>query len=83
MWEAKAVDGRGAELLGWAREHLAPALAAAERLELFSAPGGRVLAISWWPAPVEPVTPPEPPSELLARPVHRWSFHREYVAEAR
>ncbi|MCX4748523.1 hypothetical protein OG455_23905 [Kitasatospora sp. NBC_01287] len=84
MWEAKAVAGRGAELLGWVREHAVPALAnAAERVELLSAPGDRVLLITWWPAGAVPVAPPEPPSELLARPVHRWAFHREYVVEAR
>lgn len=83
MWEAKAAPGRGAELLGWAREYAVPALAAAERVELLSAPGERVLLISWWAPGTEPVAPPEPASDLLARPVHRWSFQREYVTEAR
>ncbi|TWF99515.1 hypothetical protein FHX73_113362 [Kitasatospora viridis] len=79
MWEARAVDGRGAELLGWARERLLPALAGASRLELLSAPGDRVLVIAWWPEGVQPGAPVEPPAELLARPVHRWSFRSEYV----
>ncbi|MFE9422145.1 hypothetical protein ACFYNO_04180 [Kitasatospora sp. NPDC006697] len=79
MWEARAADGRGAELLGWARERLLPALAGAARLELFSAPGERVLVIAWWPEGVQPAEAVEPPAGLLARPVHRWSFRSEYV----
>ncbi|WP_035853981.1 hypothetical protein [Kitasatospora azatica] len=82
MWEAKAADGRGAELLDWAREHALPALDGAERLELFSAPGERVLLISWWPDGTTPAAPPEPPAALLARPVHRWAFRSEYVVSA-
>ncbi|MGF1426397.1 hypothetical protein [Kitasatospora sp. LaBMicrA B282] len=81
MWEAKAAAGRGAELLAWAREHALPAGAA--RVELFSAPGDRVLVISWWPAGVDPAAPAEPPSDLLARPVHRWGFRSEYLVEER
>ncbi|MDH6140821.1 MULTISPECIES: hypothetical protein [Kitasatospora] len=93
MWEARAADGRGAELLAWARERLVPALAGAgaARTELFSAPGmgvppdearGRVLVISWWPERAEPAEAPQPPDGLLARPVHRWAFHSEYVVSA-
>jgi hypothetical protein len=93
MWEARAADGRGAELLAWARERVVPALsgAGAARTELFSAPGmaappdevwGRVLVISWWPEPAEPVEAPQPPDDLVARPVHRWSFRSEYVVSA-
>jgi hypothetical protein len=77
MWEAKAAPGRGAELLAWARGHGLPALAGAARAELFSAPGDRVLLIGWWPG--EPVQVPDPPDDLLARPVHRWAFHSESV----
>ncbi|GAB2693044.1 hypothetical protein GCM10010442_08210 [Kitasatospora kifunensis] len=83
MWEAKAAEGRGAELLAWAREQALPVLAAAaDRVELFSAPGERVLLISWWPEEVAPLAPPQPPAELLSRPVHRWAFHSELVVEA-
>ncbi|TQF05046.1 hypothetical protein E6W39_25930 [Kitasatospora acidiphila] len=84
MWEARAADGRGAELLAWARERVVPALAGAgaARTELFSAPGERVLVISWWPERAEPAEAPQPPDGLLARPVHRWAFHSEYVVSA-
>ncbi|WP_280672137.1 hypothetical protein [Kitasatospora sp. MAP12-44] len=82
MWEARAAEGRAGELLAWARASALPALAGADRVELFSAPGDRVLLISWWDG-LDPVAAPEPPAGLLARPVHRWSFTSEYVTPAR
>ncbi|MFD5466456.1 hypothetical protein ACFWIQ_27020 [Kitasatospora sp. NPDC127059] len=86
MWEARATDGRGSELAAWVREFALPGLrgtAGLERLELLSAPGERVLLITWWSG-----EPPQsdmfgavadPPAELLGRPVHRWSFISEHV----
>ncbi|GAA3734918.1 hypothetical protein [Streptomyces tremellae] len=74
MWEAKAVEGRGAELLAWARAQR-PAEEPLRR-ETFRAPGGRVLVLTWWPGAYDTPVPelPEPPDALLARPVHRWRF---------
>ena len=76
MWEAKAADGRGTDLLDWARgqELGTPPL----RRETFSAPGGRVLVITWWSADFSASLPelPEPPPELIARSVHRWRFEQ-------
>ncbi|WP_049567310.1 hypothetical protein [Streptomyces sp. SBT349] len=74
MWEARAAEGRGAELLAWARaRELDPPPA---RRETFTAPGDRVLVITWWDAPYAADVPelPTPPEELLHRPVHRWRF---------
>ncbi|GAA3619882.1 hypothetical protein ACG5V6_18990 [Streptomyces chitinivorans] len=74
MWEARAADGRGAELLEWARaQALDPA---PQRRETFTAPADRVLVITWWDAPYGAELPelPSPPQELLHRPVHRWRF---------
>ncbi|MFB9513013.1 hypothetical protein [Streptomyces purpureus] len=74
MWEARAVQGRGAELLEWAR---AQELAAEPlRRELFSAPQDRVLVLTWWDAPFDAELPelPEPAADLITRPVHRWRF---------
>jgi hypothetical protein len=93
MWEARAVPGRGAELLEWAR---AQRLAARPlRRETFTAPQDRVLVLTWWETTEEPPgqSPqppgrssepagrsraypelPEPPAELVTRPVHRWRF---------
>ncbi|MBU7596857.1 hypothetical protein JGS22_004190 [Streptomyces sp. P38-E01] len=101
MWEARAAEGRAAELLAWVRAQ--PLDAVPRRRETFSAPGDRVLVVTWWDAdadsreaarpaedaasadapstgvPSEPAAPvvaelPEPPAELLQRPVHRWHF---------
>ncbi|MFB8775891.1 hypothetical protein [Streptomyces broussonetiae] len=79
MWEARAVPGRGAELLDWAR---AQELAWAPlRRETFRAPQDRVLVITWWDASLDAELPelPEPEGELVSRAVHRWRF--ESVAE--
>ncbi|ALO95579.1 hypothetical protein SHL15_4488 [Streptomyces hygroscopicus subsp. limoneus] len=79
MWEARAAEGRGADLLAWVREQ---ALAAEPlRRETFRAPRDRVLVVTWWDAPYDAPLPelPEPDPELVTRAVHRWRF--EAVAE--
>ncbi|MEV6760805.1 hypothetical protein AB0N16_09150 [Streptomyces sp. NPDC051105] len=75
MWEARAVPGRGAELLTWARGQglAAPPL----RRETFRAPQDRVLVITWWDGSYDDSGHPEladPPGDLVTRPVHRWRF---------
>lgn len=75
MWEARAAQGRGAELLEWAR---AQVLAREpQRREILRAPQDRVLVLTWWEAAAfdaELPELPEPDAELIARPVHRWRF---------
>ncbi|MEU2561719.1 hypothetical protein ABZ626_20625 [Streptomyces longispororuber] len=74
MWEARAAEGRGEELLAWAR---AQELAAAPvRRETFRAPADRVLVVTWWDAAPDAELPelPAPPEELVARAPHRWRF---------
>ncbi|MFI1013657.1 hypothetical protein [Streptomyces sp. NPDC020965] len=75
MWEARAVQGRGAELLEWARAH---ELAREPlRRESFRAAGDRVLVITWWEvadAGAELPELPEPTADLITRAVHRWRF---------
>ncbi|MFD7508305.1 hypothetical protein ACFV5N_02980 [Streptomyces sp. NPDC059853] len=81
MWEARAAEGRGADLLDWVRgQALDPAPA---RRETFTAAADRVLVITWWDT--DDTTDgtdgriaelPEPPAALLHRPVHRWRFQR-------
>jgi len=75
MWEARAVQDRGPELLEWARAQEL----AREPLhrETFRAAGDRVLVITWWNADeVAGDLPelPEPAADLITRPVHRWRF---------
>ncbi|MEV6959119.1 hypothetical protein AB0M97_07925 [Streptomyces sp. NPDC051207] len=74
MWEARAADGRGADLLAWARAQELPARPL--RRETFRAPQDRVLVVTWWEARYDAVLPelPEPPGELVTRTVHRWRF---------
>lgn len=74
MWEARAVDGRGEELLAWARAQRLPR--APLRRETFRAPQDRVLVITWWDAGLDAELPelPEPGPELAGRAVHRWRF---------
>ncbi|MFF4358756.1 hypothetical protein [Streptomyces sp. NPDC001604] len=79
MWEARAAEGRGAELLAWARAQELPARPL--RRETFRGPEDRVLVITWWDALYDADLPelPEPGRELTSRAVHRWRF--ESVAE--
>lgn len=74
MWEARAVSGRGEELLAWAREQRLPAEPL--RREFLRAPQDRVLVITWWDAAYDAELPelPEPDEELVMRAVHRWRF---------
>ncbi|MEU6364744.1 hypothetical protein ABZ876_03100 [Streptomyces sp. NPDC046931] len=74
MWEARAVAGRGEDLLAWARaQELTPP---PPRRETFRAPEDRVLVITWWDADLAAELPelPEPGRELVTRAVHRWRF---------
>ena len=76
MWEAKAEHGRGHDLLTWTRgQVLSPA---PPRRESYTAPGDRVLVITWWNAGYDADLPelPDPPAGMTARPVHRWRFEQ-------
>jgi hypothetical protein len=75
MWEARAAQGRGAELLEWARAQVL--VREPVRREIFRAPQDRVLVLTWWEAEsfdAELPELPEPDAELITRPVHRWRF---------
>ncbi|MFJ9035411.1 hypothetical protein ACIRF8_02290 [Streptomyces sp. NPDC102406] len=74
MWEARAVEGRGDELLSWVREQALDREPV--RRETLRAPQDRVLVITWWDAEYDADLPelPEPGPELVTRTVHRWRF---------
>ncbi|MET9109435.1 hypothetical protein [Streptomyces zhihengii] len=75
MWEARAAEGRGPELLEWARS--SELAREPLRRETLRAAGDRVLVITWWEAPdtaAELPELPEPAADMITRPVHRWRF---------
>jgi len=74
MWEARAVEGRGEDLLAWVRRQ--DLTVRPLRREVLRAPGDRVLVITWWDAAYDAELPelPEPDGELITRAVHRWRF---------
>jgi hypothetical protein len=74
MWEARAADGRGEELLAWVRDQ--ELAERPVRREILRAPQDRVLVITWWDAAYDAELPelPEPDGELVTRAVHRWRF---------
>ncbi|MFJ7076086.1 hypothetical protein [Streptomyces sp. NPDC098781] len=74
MWEARAVPGRGEELLAWAGAQELPV--APLRRETFRAPEDRVLVMTWWEAGFDAELPEiaEPDGGLVSRAVHRWRF---------
>ncbi|MFD9424246.1 MULTISPECIES: hypothetical protein [unclassified Streptomyces] len=76
MWEARAAEGRGAELLEWARARTGELAREPLRSELLRAPQGRVLVITWWAGEYGDELPelPEPDAALITRAVHRWRF---------
>ncbi|WP_370414432.1 hypothetical protein [Streptomyces fradiae] len=76
MWEARAAEGRGDELLAWARAQELPGEPLCR--ETFRAPQDRVLVLTWWETAdgldAELPELPEPDGELITRSVHRWRF---------
>jgi hypothetical protein len=79
MWEAKAAEGRGAELLRWVLDEGVRAVADPQvRTEVFIA-GDRVVVIAAGEG--APRRLPEPPEELIDRAPHAWPFTRVQVPE--
>ncbi|WP_030750186.1 hypothetical protein [Streptomyces griseus] len=77
MWEARAVQDRGPELLEWARVRARELAREPMRREVFRAPQDRVLVLTWWEVEefgAELPELPEPDAGLITRPVHRWRF---------
>lgn len=70
MWEARAVPGRGPDLLAWAEERARVLPRRPVRREVFRAPQDRVLVITWWNAPSTPTSPSSPSRRA------RWSRGR-------
>jgi hypothetical protein len=74
MWEAKAAEGRGAELLRWVLDEGVRAVEDPRvRTEVFIA-GERVVVIAVGDG--APRRLPDPPADLVERPPHAWPFTR-------
>ncbi|OKJ34115.1 MULTISPECIES: hypothetical protein [unclassified Streptomyces] len=84
MWEARAVTGRGPELLEWARARAAELAREPLRREVLRAPQDRVLVITWWDAAYGDALPelPSPAADLVTRPAHRWRFESLEAVES-
>jgi hypothetical protein len=69
MWEARAADGRVAELAEWAGRWAGAQAAGA--VEVYLGEPDRVVVVH-----AAEVGLPAPPAELLARAPHSWAFRR-------
>lgn len=78
MWEVRAVEGRRDELAAWVDQRALPALAEMPGFrdaDVYLGGQDRVVVIAHFSG--EAGRLPEPPAELLARPVAQWPFqHR-------
>lgn len=75
MWEARAESTRLAELIVWVCDTALPELEHNPLhigSEVFSSADNRAVVISKWRS--SPVSLPEPPLRLVARPPHSWDF---------
>ncbi|GAA4081861.1 hypothetical protein [Actinomadura miaoliensis] len=77
MWEARARPGRQEELLDWVEQTAVPALLAAGAcLGVSTYTGGQDRVVVIVHGTGAPPRLPDPPDDLLLRPVHQWPFRR-------
>ncbi|WP_055589523.1 hypothetical protein [Peterkaempfera griseoplana] len=82
MWEVRAEPGRRQELLAWVEERALPELVGRLgflRADIYCGGQDRVVVVARFDtvhARVShaPVRLPDPPSDVLTRPVHQWPF---------
>jgi hypothetical protein len=75
MWEVRAYPNNLDRLLAWVCEKALPDLEAHPlhvSSEVFTSTDNRIVVISRWRH--DPVGPPEPPPDLVARSAHAWDF---------
>jgi hypothetical protein len=73
MWEVRAAPGRLAELLAWIDREIVPATRNRREVSVYQAEADeRAVVIARFDG--EPGELPEPPDELVQRPVHQWPF---------
>lgn len=75
MWEVRAEPARFTDLLTWVCDTALPELdhnPLHVSSEVFSSTDHRVVVVSKWRS--NPVSLPDPPSRLVARPPYSWDF---------
>lgn len=75
MWEVRADEGKASEVITWLEDNVVPFLGRRQgyrSVDLYRSAEDRVVVIAHFDG--EPVNLPEPPRELVARPVHQWPF---------
>lgn len=75
MWEVRAAEGRLAEVISWIEGNVVPFLGhqhGCRSVDVYRSAEDRAVVIAHFDG--EPVALPEPPNELVARPVHQWPF---------
>jgi len=75
MWEVRAAEGRLDDLLAWIEGNVVAFLGhqqGCRAVDVYRSDADRAVVIAHFDA--EPADLPEPPEELLARPVHQWPF---------
>lgn len=77
MWEVRAAEGQQEQLLTWIGDNVVPLLshqAGCRNVDVYRSDEQRVVVIAHFDG--APAELPEPPGELVARPVHQWPFER-------
>ncbi|HIW61184.1 MAG TPA: hypothetical protein H9881_01895 [Candidatus Stackebrandtia excrementipullorum] len=77
MWEARAESETMDGLLAWVRGIAVPEISDApawQGAEIYRSDDHRVVVIAHFDGPVRDL--PEPPTDLVARPPHAWTFTR-------
>lgn len=75
MWEVRAAEGRLGEVLAWIEGNAVPFLGhqrGCRAVDVYRSDQDRAVVIAHFDG--QPVDLPEPPEELVARPVHQWPF---------
>ncbi len=77
MWEVRAAEGQQERLLSWVEAGVVPRLShevGCRNVDVYRSDEQRVVVIAHFDG--APAELPEPPEELVARPVHQWPFER-------
>ncbi len=77
MWEVRAAEGQQQRLLSWIEDSVFPRISrqgGCRTVDVYRSDEQRVVLIAHFDG--TPGELPEPPEELVSRPVHQWTFER-------